>query len=71
MAALDVAKIRGVLLADGWHEIVTGTSFEIEDFTFINRPVRPTPQSYGFRFKDKNGMVAGPLTSILAVRYSQ
>lgn len=60
---IDVRKVAGVLLADGWHEVVVG-SFEIEPLELIGF------NGSAFRFADRkgSGSVRGPLSSLLAVR---
>lgn len=71
--AIDIEKIRSVLLADGWHDITTG-SFDLDAFEFISgeNTIHKGGQSdvcaTGFRFVDKSGTVCGPLTTVLAVR---
>ena len=74
MTSIDVAKVRGVLLADGWHEVKTGTSFEVGSYGYMKGGQGVPPQLFdrkaGFTFMDNHGLVTGPLTSVLAVRTS-
>lgn len=82
--AIDALKVTAVLLADGWHETEEygdeGTVFELVKWEFIDTDkaeglthdagahgICPT----GFQFIDKRSgdMIAGPLTSIIAVRH--
>jgi hypothetical protein len=71
--SIDVDKVRGVLLADGWHQVV-GNSFDLDAYeymhgdTLIHGGGEGGMKATGFRFKDANGPVYGPLSSILAVR---
>jgi hypothetical protein len=73
MNSHDVAcgKVVSVLLADGWHPVVTGT-FTVGPLCFdpATGPDRP-----GFRFEEADAaspyrprVLVGPLDSILAVR---
>lgn len=73
--AIDVAKVRAVLLPNaGWLDIKVG-SFEIDayefrtDQTVVQSGGQGGVSSVGFRFRDNsNNLVWGPLTTILAVR---
>ncbi|MDQ3208028.1 MAG: hypothetical protein M3Q37_05420 [Gemmatimonadota bacterium] len=73
--AIDVAKVRAVLLPNaGWLDIKVGT-FEIDAYEFRNdqRVIQSGGNggvsSAGFRFRDNsNNLVCGPLSTILAVR---
>ena len=65
------AKVVAVLLADGWHRIVSG-SFSVGPLGFGGAS---GPGALGFRFEEADAgspyrptMLAGPLGSILAVR---
>ena len=73
---IDIEDVLEVLLADGWH-VVHGESFELGayDFTHKGRRVHGGGDSgvcaTGFSFvTDQEGSrLAGPLTSILALRH--
>jgi len=73
--AIDVAKVRAVLLPNaGWLDIKVGI-FEIDAYEFRNdqRVIQSGGNggvsSAGFRFRDNsNNLVCGPLSTILAVR---
>jgi len=65
------ARVVAVLLADGWHRIVSG-SFRVGPLSFGAEAGPGTP---GFRFEEADAgrpyqptVLAGPLTSIIAVR---
>lgn len=78
--AIDVARVRSVLLADGWHAVSDG-SFTVDAYEFvtwdvdgIENPVSlaagddDAVSAAGFAFRTTDGdRVAGPLTSVLAV----
>lgn len=71
---LPVNEIRAVLLADRWHE-VEGASFTLDAYEFIESgtPIAKgdgqVVSEAGFMFRETGGqIVAGPLSSILAVR---
>ncbi|HXV86887.1 MAG TPA: hypothetical protein VD793_09320 [Gemmatimonadales bacterium] len=69
--AIDVTKVRSVLLADGWHRVVE-QSFVIDAYDYVqaggtrsggNGSAPPA----GYRFKDDAGYIlAGPLAAVLA-----
>lgn len=72
--ALDVDNIRSVLLADGWHT-VSGKSFDLDSYEYIcNGQLRHGGGqceicAVGFVFQnERNELMAGPLTSVLAVK---
>ena len=72
--SIDVDKVIGVLLADGWHE-VGGDSFTLDAYEYLSgdQLVHGGGQSgvcvTGFEFTDIGGyVIAGPLTAIHAVR---
>jgi hypothetical protein len=73
---IDIEEIAEVLLADGWH-VVYGRSFALDDFDFTlaGRRVRGGGDSgvcsTGFSFvtDEAGSRIAGPLTSILALRH--
>jgi hypothetical protein len=73
---IDIGDVAEVLLADGWH-VVHGKTFELGAFEFTHqgRYVHGGGDSgicaTGFSFvTDHEGSrLAGPLTSILAVRH--
>lgn len=75
---IDAKTITGVLLADGWHNVVPDT-FGLDSYEYIygdydhlmhgggNSGVCAT----GFTFSEELGTsISGPLTAILAVRHS-
>ncbi len=73
--AIDVTKVRAVLLADGWHKIANN-SFDLGSYEYL-RGTEPIPNGangtspVGFRLKDDAGyLLYGPLTAILASRTS-
>jgi hypothetical protein len=72
VTSIDVAKVRGVLLADGWHEVKTGTSFEVGTYGYMKggAPLQLYDRRGSFTFTDNHGLLTGPLTSVLAVRTS-
>lgn len=60
--------VSAVLLADGWHE-VAGASFSVVSYKFVANRVVFGDGTVGFRFTTEEGtVVAGPLTSILAMK---
>jgi hypothetical protein len=78
--AINVDLVYAVLLADGWHEVETG-SFGLDSYEFGEVDQRNEFQAIhgggnsgvcatGFTFKDRShtGRVSGPLTAIIAVR---
>jgi hypothetical protein len=73
---IDTEGVAEVLLSDGWH-VVHGKTFELDEFefTYQGRRVHGGGDSgvcaTGFSFvTDQEGSrLAGPLTSILALRY--
>ncbi len=77
---IEVDEITEVLLVDGWHRVVD-KSFDLDSYEFLDGPGtdafllhgagRAGICSTGFRFKGPDGQIlAGPLSAILAVRYS-
>ena len=79
--AIEVDYVRAVLLADGWHE-VEEQSFYLDRFEFVwgvdaegKANVMHAAGSdgisvMGFSLVDEDGTrIAGPLSSIIAVRY--
>ncbi len=73
---IDIEDVAEVLLADGWH-VVHDRTFELDDFDFTlaGRRVHGGGDSgvcaTGFRFvtDEAGSWIAGPLTSILALRH--
>ncbi len=73
--AIEIAKVRSVLLADGWHRVAEN-SFTVDAYEYVqaggaksggNGGVGPV----GFRFKDDAGYVlSGPLSAVLASQAS-
>ena len=79
--AINIDRISGVLLADGWEDVEVGT-FTLDAYELVERNDDGSSHmwhaggahgicSQGFRFecREGSGVIAGPLTSILAVRY--
>jgi hypothetical protein len=74
-------EVRSVLLADGWHTVTRG-SFRVDSYEFSTVGAAEFAQARerapvwsgggsGFEFEDKDGdLVAGPLSSVLAVSYT-
>ena len=67
------SEVVAVLLADGWNDVKPGT-FEILEFNIDAGPEdRDFGESYrvgvGFSFDVENDIVAGPISSLLAVKY--
>ncbi|MBI3982042.1 MAG: hypothetical protein HY337_03965 [Gemmatimonadetes bacterium] len=73
--AIDVAKVRSVLLADGWHRIA-GSSFTVGPYEYMQAGATKSGGNggavpAGFQFKDDAGYVlSGPLAAILASQAS-
>ncbi|HEX9582219.1 MAG TPA: hypothetical protein VF970_14040 [Gemmatimonadales bacterium] len=73
--AIDVTKVRSVLLADGWHRIVEN-SFAVDAYEYLQAGVTRSAGNgnaapVGFRFKDDAGyLLSGPLSAILASQAS-
>jgi hypothetical protein len=81
--SLDVDHVTKVLLSDGWHN-VHDKSFTLDSYEYIwfpNQEKRDRGEpmimhaggrsgvcATGFQMRCEHGEVAGPLTSILAVR---
>ncbi len=74
-AAVDVAKVRAILLADGWHK-VANNSFDIGTYGYARGTETihhggSGADPVGFSFKDDAGyFLYGPMTAILATRTS-
>lgn len=79
--AIDTAKVSGVLLVDGWHAVIP-ESFDLDAYEYVypreNKDdilVHGGGQSgvcaCGFMFREEgvDGILSGPLTAIIAVRY--
>ncbi len=73
--AIDVTKVRAVLLADGWHKIAEN-SFDLDSYEYLrgNEKLHNGGSGtgpLGFKLKDDAGyFLYGPLTAILASRTS-
>ena len=73
---IDIEEVAEVLLADGWH-VVHGKTFVLDDFDFTRAGRRVHGGgdsgvcSTGFSFvtDEAGSRIAGPLTSILALRH--
>ena len=75
--AIPPERITSVLLTDGWHH-VEESSFEVEKYAFHAVPDGPDSATGhvlghdGFRFREAGapGVVAGPISAVVAVRFS-
>lgn len=73
--AIEVARVRSVLLADGWHRVAEN-SFAVDAYEYVQAGVTKSGGNgsagpVGFRFKDDAGYVlSGPLSAILASQAS-
>lgn len=71
--AIDVTKLRAILLADGWHRIAD-KSFVIGTYAFLQGGVTTTGKNggsapAGFSFTDDAGYVlSGPMSALLATQ---
>ena len=68
--AIREQEVVGMLLADGWHDVEPGTFF-IDSYEYIHEDGSLSVGGIGagFHAEDlKQGEMAGPLSSILAVR---
>ena len=73
---IDIGEVAEVLLADGWH-VVHDRTFVLDDFDFTHagRRVHGGGESgvcsTGFSFvtDEAGSRIAGPLTSVLALRH--
>jgi len=71
--AIDTDRVTAVLLADGWHDVVD-KSFNLDAYEFMwdGRLVGSGSSATGYDFEEGNGSrLAGPLTAIIAVRYTK
>ena len=75
--ALDIDKVKAVLLADGWHA-VAGESFMLDsyEYTWGEEVVHGGGNSgvcaIGFWFREESDAIyAGPLTAIRAVQMEE
>lgn len=68
---IDVAKVRSILLADGWHRVAEH-SFAVAGYEYVQASAPKTAGNgnalpVGFTFKDDAGYVlSGPLSAVLA-----
>lgn len=71
--AIDVTKLRSILLADGWHRVAK-QSFVVGTYAFQQGATTVAagnggPASQGFSFTDDAGYtLLGPLSAILAAQ---
>jgi hypothetical protein len=73
---IDIEDVLEVLFADGWH-VVHGESFELGAFDFTHRGRRVhgggdsgvCATGFSFVTDQEGSRLAGPLTSILALRH--
>ncbi|GAA2141171.1 hypothetical protein [Actinomadura napierensis] len=68
---IKVNDVSEVLLQDGWHSVASG-SFEVDRVTFGGASGADGQQrEQWFRFEESSSeiMTAGPMSSVLAVRY--
>lgn len=75
---IEIDNVAEVLLVDGWHK-VKGNSFEIDAYEFIHEDevrigggqVDGVPSAGAIWYELASGLVACPLTSIIAVRIKE
>lgn len=72
--AIDMAKVRSVLLLDGWHR-VAANSFAVDAYEYVKAGEKSggngSAGAAGFRFTDDAGYVlSGPLSAVLASQAS-
>ena len=78
---IDIDRVEAVLLADGWHHILPQT-FDLGVYEFVHAAGTKTKHSilydggtgFGFSEKDSSGQIhrfTGPVSSVLAVRYTR
>lgn len=67
---VDQDEVREVLLADGWHRVRLDDGVSTFCVDTLQYACSPGEQA-GFCFQDPadSGWIAGPLSSLLAVRY--
>jgi hypothetical protein len=69
--AIDVTKVRAILLADGWHRIAA-SSLVVGAYEFLQHEVTTSADGHGvigYQFTDDAGYVlCGPVSAILASR---
>ena len=78
--AIDIDSVTGVLLADGWHEVIND-SFDLDAYEYMQGEGERRTMLFGggheklipatgFTFQSAGSeWITGPLTSILAVRF--
>ena len=67
---IDVANVRRVLLADGWHTVAEN-SFGLDSYEYgtLAQPLQAGASPTRFRFKDERGsFVYGLVTAVLESR---
>ena len=72
---IDIDRVEGVLLADGWHR-VKDHSFKVGNYGFLKGQtvvvnaiaVKGTVSHWAQWTEPDGGLVAGPLSSLLAVK---
>jgi hypothetical protein len=73
--AIDVERVTSVLLPDGWYEVSEG-SFAVGSYEYLQSGESvywgsgPASIPSGFSYENSGTRIAGPLTTVLAVRYS-
>lgn len=75
---IDIDRVESVLLHDGWHHVFPNT-FDLGDYQFVHHAAGAAPLysggiGFGFSEKDPAGELhrfTGPVSSILAVRYTR
>jgi hypothetical protein len=77
--AIDVDTVTAVLLADGWHDVIDD-SFDVDAYEFEEKIAEGEDprllhggehsgiSDSGFVCRTSQGMICGPLTSLLAVK---
>ena len=78
--AIDVDTVTAVLLADGWHDVIDD-SFDVDAYEFeennllegedprlLHGGEHSEISDSGFVCRTSQGMICGPLTSLLAVK---
>ena len=65
---IDLDDVTDVLLPDGWHKVEeVSFSMDAYEFHWHGQPMHYSKEG-GFAFKEKNKIVVGPVSSILAIK---
>lgn len=79
ISPIDIDRVEAVLLVDGWHQVFPQT-FDLGDYRYVHATGKKVANLHdggpGFGFSERTSggeihRVAGPVSSILAVRYSR